>query len=294
MDTYREFIEAYVRWLEAGKNLPLGGWMPPPRPEIDASAPVAMLFSPHPDDEVLTGVLPLRLLRESSWRVINVAVTLGSDREQRPVRRREVEATCANLGFGLEIPFHEGLSNIRMDSRRSDPEAWLKAVDSIASLLDHHKPRVIFIPHATDAHQTHKGVHALLLHALIRLGRGFVCYCVETEFWSPHDQPNLMVETSPRDLADLLAALSFHASQLRRNPYHIRLPGWLSDNVRRGSELILGPGSEAVPYPFAMLYRLARWSDGAYHEASPPQPLYSRSDLVEGLFPGLVLRPREK
>lgn len=292
MDTYREFVETHVRLLEAGLRLPLGGWLESPRPEIDASAPVVLLFSPHPDDEVLTGGLPLRLLREARWRIINVAVTLGSEREKRAERRKELERCCQNLGFGLEVPNRQGLENIRMDSRRADPEAWLSAVDAIAALLDHYKPRVVFLPHATDGHETHRGVHSLLLHAFIRLGRGMATYCVETEFWSPHDQPNLMVETSPRDLADLLAALSFHESQLKRNPYHVRLPGWLSDNVRRGSELIGGPGAVAVGFRFAMLYRLARWTEGNYSEMRPETPVLSRDDDIESLFPSLLRVPK--
>lgn len=47
-----------------------------------------------------------------------------------------------------------------------------------------------------------------------------------------------------------------HAGEVKRNPYHLRLPAWMMDNVRRGSEVIAGPGSEAshTPMEFSISY----------------------------------------
>ena len=67
-------------------------------------APKVLIFSPHPDDECIIGGLALRLLREAKWNVINVAVTLGSKRERRAARLRELKNACASLGFGLIVP----------------------------------------------------------------------------------------------------------------------------------------------------------------------------------------------
>ena len=53
-------------------------------------------------------------------------------------------------------------------------------------------------------------------------------------------EPNLLVESGVEDVADLVAALACHVGEVRRNPYHARLPAWMMDNVRRGAELVGG------------------------------------------------------
>ena len=86
------------------------------------------------------------------------------------------------------------------------------------------------------------------------------CYLVETEFWGQMQSPNLLVEYSAEDVAELVAATSFHAGEVRRNPYHLLLPAWMQDNVRRGSELVGGQGQAAARFMFAQVYRLRRWN----------------------------------
>jgi hypothetical protein len=71
-----------------------------------------------------------------------------------------------------------------------------------------------------------------------------------------------MVEGDAQTVANLVAATSLHTEEVARNPYHLLLPAWMQDNVRRGGELIAGQG-EAVPdFPFATLYRLSKWQQG--------------------------------
>ena len=74
--------------------------------------------------------------------------------------------------------------------------------------------------------------------------------------------PNLMVEMSETDLADMITALTFHVGEVKRNPYHLSLTAWMMDNVRRGAELVGGQGGAAPDYPFATLYRLRKWQQG--------------------------------
>ncbi len=78
--------------------------------------------------------------------------------------------------------------------------------------------------------------------------------------------PNLMVESTPADVADLVAALSLHVGEVARNPYHLRLPAWMIDNVRRGAELVAGQGAVAPQFVFATLYRLRGWKNGEFYE----------------------------
>ncbi|MCB1883607.1 MAG: PIG-L family deacetylase [Geminicoccaceae bacterium] len=262
---YRGFVEGHLRLLDQGLRLPLGGLEPPPRPLPPASAPRVLLLSPHPDDECVTGLLPLRLQREAGMRVVNLAVTLGSRRERRPGRLVEVKAACRYLGFKLVVPGSEGLDDVTPNARAGDPTAWRAKVAAVVEILARERPSVVVLPHGRDGNRTHEGVSLLGMDALEVLGRDAALDVVETEFWAAMPCPNLLVEAKPDDLADLLAALSFHVGEVRRNPYHLRLAAWMVDNVRR-AEVVLGQGAAAPPMSFAVPYRLRRWEGGGLIE----------------------------
>src|SRR3954454_10878950 len=98
---YRSFVSEIARLQHEGKALPLGGLPRLAAPQLGASAPRALIFAPHPDDEVIIGGLPLRLLRQSGYRVCNVAVTQGSNRVRQAERWQELAACCEYVGFEL-------------------------------------------------------------------------------------------------------------------------------------------------------------------------------------------------
>jgi len=79
-------------------------------------------------------------------------------------------------------------------------------------------------------------------------------------------QPNLMVEISAIDLADLISATTFHVVEVNRNPFHLLMPAWMMDNVRRGTELVGGQGEAAPDFTFAALYRLRKWCQGKVND----------------------------
>ncbi|HTV24624.1 MAG TPA: PIG-L family deacetylase, partial [Polyangiaceae bacterium] len=223
-----------------------------------------LVFSPHPDDEVITGGIGLRLLREAGWRVVNVAVTLGSDRARRAERDAEGAACCDYIGFERVLAAPSGLEGVNLDGRQRDVRRWAAGVQRIADILVQHAPRAVCFPHAGDWNQTHMGTHQLLVDALAALGPGLRVLTLETEFWGAMSAPNLMLELGADDVASLVAALACHVGEVRRNPYHLSLPAWMIDNVRRGSELVLGQGAAAPAFTFATLYRLRRWENGAF------------------------------
>ncbi len=262
MHAYRQFVHSFVGLARLGSQLPLGGFDPLPRPTLSAEAPKALLFSPHPDDECVVGALALRLLREGQLRVVNVAVTLGSNKARQLERLAELRQACGFLGFDLRETTSHGLEHVNPDTRSKHPEDWATKVAVIANLLREERPRAVFFPHDKDWNSTHEGVHWLVMDALASLGPQFECYTVETEFWGQCDDPNLAVESSEADVADLVAGLSFHVGEVRRNPYHILQPTWMMDNVRRGAELVGGQGGGAPSFTFATLYRLRRWRAG--------------------------------
>jgi LmbE family N-acetylglucosaminyl deacetylase len=220
------------------------------------------MFSPHPDDECIIGGLALRLQREAGMRVKNVAVTQGSLKERQADRWEELKAACEYLAFDLVQTAPGGLERINVKTRDNDPSHWSTCVDVIAAIIEKEQPAVVFFPHDTDWNSTHIGTHYLLVDALRRQARGFACHVVETEFWGAMATPNLMIESSVDDLGDLLTALSFHVGEVRRNPYHLLVPAWMQDNVRRGAEVALGQGGAAPDFGFCTLYRLREWGEG--------------------------------
>ena len=260
---YDTYIQTLSNLLAGARALPLGGFPDYPRQPLAKEAPVALIFSPHPDDEVIIGGWALRLLRQKNWRVINIAVTLGSSRERQAARWAELQNCCKCIGFGLEATTSTGLEGVNARTRSSEPGRWQGMVDVVRGILDRHRPRAIFYPHETDWNSSHIGTYHLLVDALGQQGPAFSCRVVETEFWGAMATPNLMVESSVQDLADMMTALSFHVEEVRRNPYHLLVPAWMQDNVRRGCEVVGGQGGAAPDFLFATIYRLRRWTNGA-------------------------------
>jgi LmbE family N-acetylglucosaminyl deacetylase len=220
-------------------------------------------------------------LREAGWNVVNVAVTLGGKKARRAQRLRELQNACGFLDFDL-IPL--GLEKINPITRRENRGRWLAAVEQIKGVLEANKPRVIFFPHERDGHSTHVGAHFLVLDALKKMPRSFECFVVETEFWGQMTEPNLLVESGVEDTGDLVAALACHVGEMRRNPYHARLPACMMDNVRRGAELVGGQGGAAPDFAFGTIYRLRKWSRGRLTDVTKGGRFLSRSKNPASLF----------
>src|SRR5438105_10733112 len=134
MNPYQEFVGAFAKILADGKKLPLGvsQAVKPANPSPDA--PRVLIFSPHPDDEVIIGGLPLRLLRELKMNVINVAVTQGSNKARQAERWNELTACCAQIGFGLLATRPNGLEGINIENRAKNPGQWGQSVARIAEI----------------------------------------------------------------------------------------------------------------------------------------------------------------
>lgn len=246
-----------ARWCEhLGRFAALLG-NPPDRqalPAPDANPGHCLLFAPHPDDECIVGALPLRLKQEAGWRVSNVAVTLGSNPERREERRAELVDACGVLGFDCLRVGDDGLSDVRADSVKDEH------VQALAALLAEHRPALVLAPHALDDNPSHRGVHRVVVAAIAAARLDTVLAL--TEFWSTQAAPNALVQTSLADTARLIAALERHAGEIARNPYHLRLPAFMADAVRRGGELVLGAGEEPPDFAFATLYRLVAYRAG--------------------------------
>jgi len=284
MNPYTRFVTDCARAIKEARSISLGGIPPAPRPQIAPDAPRALFFAPHPDDETISGGLALRLYREAKMNVINVAVTQGSKKERQAERLVELQNACDYLGFGLQTTVPNGLERVTARTRQGEPSYWSGMVKVIADILVKHQPRVILFPHERDWNGTHIGVHHLVTDALRLMPAHFDCFTVQTEFWGAMDDPNLAVEISEGDLADLIAGTSFHVGEVKRNPYHLSLPAWMLDNVRRGAELVGGQGGAAPDFTFAALCRLQKWSGGSLQKVLDGGKFLSKSENPASLF----------
>jgi len=265
---YLHFVTRYQKLVQNGKGLPTQGVTPLVLPPLLSGAPKALIASPHPDDECLVGALPMRLRREQCTEVINLAVTLGMKKgkerlTERARRTRELSGACKYLGIRLIIAGNgRGLRDVYLTTRKHAPDTWHRMVTEVAEQVQALQPSFIFMPHEHEAHPDHVGTHYLVMDALAKLPHDFSCIIFNTEFWQPNPTPNLMIGSSAQDVAELITALAFHVGEVKRNPYHLELPAWMHDNVRRGAELVGGWGSPAPDLIFATLYQAQKWSNG--------------------------------
>jgi len=259
---YADFVREFEALLERAARLPRGGLAPAPRPAPNPGAPLALILAPHPDDECIVGALPLRLQRESGWRVAVAPVTLGSRPERREARLSEFRGACAFLGW----------------------DALTVADTGLSELLRRERPRLMLIPHAEDANSTHRRVRVIAVDALLAAGPDLRCAVAETEYWATMPDPNLMVEAPAEAAGDLVAALSFHKGEIERNPYHVLLPCWLADGARRGAELVGGQGAAAPAFRLAALYRLSMWTGSALERAAGPGRVAAAGDDISSVI----------
>ena len=285
MHPYTKLVADYENLYRRGRFMPMGGFSPRPRPAIAPSAIQVLIFSPHPDDECIIGALPLRLLRESKMRVTNVAITQGSKKERQSERLEELKKACDFMGYDLITCASNGLEKVNRKTRETELSHWKQSVSVIRDILLRAQPKIIFFPHEQDWNSSHVGTHLLVTDALKQLGSNFGCYTVETEFWGQNNQPNLMVQSSPEDVADMVAGTSFHVGEVTRNPFHLFLPAWMQDNVRRGSELVGGQGEAAPDWTFATLYRVRRWNNGGFADAFEGGIKLAVNENPASLFP---------
>ena len=269
---FAKYVAGFERLLLGARTLGAVAAARPQLPAPAADAPVCLIFSPHPDDEAISGGLPWRLRTQCGWRVVNVAVTLGSNLARRAQRWQELVHCCDYLGFDLISASGEmtsGLERITPQTVALEPAYWADCARRVADLIDRHQPRLIVCPHDNDGHPAHIGTHLLVMDALRRTQTPSTIYLALSEYWNTQPDPGLMVELSATDVASLIAALSLHAGEVARNPYHLTLPAWFIDNVRRGAERVGSPGGTAPDFCFASLYGWQRWSGGACRPMAP-------------------------
>lgn len=240
---------------------------PSPLIKKDSLPLTIMILSPHPDDESIVGSLALRLLQENNAHVVNVAVTVGSNKERQKARRKELENACELLEF----------ENVYLD------ENWPVKLKELRSLIQKYQPQLIIAPHIKDHHPAHIKTGKLLASALKALKKN-TTLVAWSEFWGQLEKPNLLIEV-PTELVELqMQALEKHVGEVSRNPYHLRLPAWMMDNVRRGSEIVSGKGTESPKCPFGVIYQLQLCKNGKFTTPKLEFPFLSTYADVGQIF----------
>ena len=102
------------------------------------------------------------------------------------------------------------------------------------------------------------------------------------------EDPNCLVESTTDDVARLVEALACHRGEVSRNPYHLRLPAWMMDNVRRAGERLGGAGSQPPDFFFGTAYGIRLWTDRRLHEALPEGAFVSSSEAPGPLLERLL------
>lgn len=264
-DPYLDYVGGFQQLLLQGGNLLHAAPAPQVLPSVAQAAPVCLIFSPHPDDEVIAGALPWRLRSEDAWRVINIAVTLGSDVARRAARWTELTRCCAYLDFELHSATGmpgEAFERVQPFDAITDGAQRDADVARISTLIQQYRPRVVVCPHARDGHPAHIGTHDLVLAALHRAAPQWRLHLLWSEYWNTQLEPALMVPLECQQVATLVAALGMHTGEVARNPYHLSLPAWYMDSARRGAERVGPAGAPATGAVFAALYGWSCWQDG--------------------------------
>ncbi|MDD4616363.1 MAG: PIG-L family deacetylase [Alphaproteobacteria bacterium] len=282
MPSAAEIIAVYEEILQQPLEPPevMEGLVSVGSPALRDMQPCALLLTPHPDDECLTGALPLRLSCEKNWRIINVGMTLGSNRERRAERRKELSKACSVLGFECVLPVEGGFNAVTPEAREADSDGWRKKIEAIAHIIEQLRPRAVVMPHAGDAHATHAGTYLLGMDALARMPSDFGCAVVLTEYWGQMPQPNTVVGIPAVDAARLMAALACHAGEVSRNAYDRRFPAYMIDASRRG-EKVAGMGHQTLKMAFAQLYEIGAWARGKYAPSALSRVYGADAPLVD-------------
>lgn len=157
----------------------------------------AVVFAPHPDDEVLGcgGVIAQKVRRGAEVTV--VYVTDGS-RARRSLMAEE-EFAALRRAESLEASRILGVPAVHVVQWRLDAtlrERPAAAREQVAALLAHTRPAQVFLPHAGDPPEDHRAVHALVRAAVRAQPRALTM--LEYPVWLWAHWPWVEVPARPR------------------------------------------------------------------------------------------------
>jgi N-acetylglucosamine malate deacetylase 1 len=285
------FVERFVHAYQAGLEIAADRQEEPVRLVPDdrrpPNLPRVVICAPHPDDEMLTGALALRLHRQEAASVLVLALTLGSDPARKTSRGEELAAACRTAGFDWCLAVEPLAFPVLRPELERQANEWRQMLAVLDSHFVRESPALVLVPHALDGHPAHRAANSVVIQALKHYTRHRHCQVLllETEYWQPMAGANLLLGVEPAELAVLLTALARYRVEMMRHPYHLRQPGRMMDNVRRGSELLEAFGQRAADFLFGELYRLSKVANGRLfsrrgNTVLPPAAKFGVADLA--------------
>lgn len=224
---------------------------------------VALVVSPHPDDEVLGLGATLAMLMDRSWTVRNLACSLGrpDDRERR---LGELRAAGSRLGFDTVV-----MQPLAELGRDDDLDVASRAVgEAVAEQIVAHSPDVVVSPHLTDGHHAHEAVARGVRDALEQSTRGPVWWAYG--IWCDLPRPNVFAPYDDAVLSRVVHALAAYERENARSHYDLMYPARAVVNRTLGSERVFGFGTAtASRSPYADLFTELRHGENGWQYATP-------------------------
>ena len=115
-----------------------------------------LVFSPHPDDEVLGVGGTIAKRAGNGWHVVDCIMTADDD-----YRIRMEEALEANKELGIAETVFMGFPELCLD--RIEHRIITEA---ICDMIQRYKPCEVFLPHPGDLHTDHKALTAAAMVAI--------------------------------------------------------------------------------------------------------------------------------
>ncbi len=215
--------------------------------------PTVLHLSPHPDDEVVGAGATLIALRDTGHRVVNLAVTLGSDERERSRRRDEVETACQRAGFELVV---------------HDPGRDLAA--AVGALIAETGADLVVAPSPHDGHPRHEAVGRAARDAIeAARDAGPPPRLWLWGLWADLPRPTLYHAFGEVLMRQAIYVLEAHAGELARNDYRALVRARATANRVLGAERVFGWGAPGRDQPFAELLIEAVLAEDGWRTTTP-------------------------
>lgn len=174
-------------------------------------ARTVIVFSPHPDDDILgCGGTLVKHVKENA-RVIIVYFTSGEKAFTPPTpeelaRIREEEAKEAAHFLGV----HELVFLREPDGNLTNSTAL---VDKVAALISDLEPDIIYVTHKVELHPDHMAANSIVVDAVGTLKKSFHPLVLGYEVWTPLETITHISDIST-EITQKLNALAKHNSQV--------------------------------------------------------------------------------
>lgn len=192
-----------------------------------------VIFSPHPDDDVIGVGGTIQKLRENFNKIWSVYITNGvsnrksikrdiSINEKQNIRINEAKESSEILNIEpvfLNLDYFNGL------------EYNSKNINKIQSLIVELEPEIIILPNKYELHPTHQISTRLILDSIKFIESGKIKELWFYEITSTLKAPNKIITFDEEIMSKKIKSICAHKSQIERKRYDLATKGL---NIFRG------------------------------------------------------------